>query len=118
MITFLDGTGSLQEQHEPQQEGQRGVGSVHGGGVTCAGVSLPGYCGPLSSLPSTAPCSPPHNPTLSGVLSHMKWGHGTNIHFIIVKKLKSVYQYLRKLFEPTFIYLLPLFLSSSRPWPC
>ena len=50
MITFLDGTGSLQEQQEPQQEGQRGVGSVHGGGVTCAGVSLPGYCGPLSSL--------------------------------------------------------------------
>ena len=31
MITFLDGTGSLQEQQEPQQEGQRGVGSVHGG---------------------------------------------------------------------------------------
>ena len=88
MITFLDGTGSLQEQQEPQQEGQRGVGSVHGGGVTCAGVSLPGYCGPLSSLPSTAPCSPPPNPTLSGVLSHMKWGHGTNIHFIIVKKIK------------------------------
>ena len=98
MITFLDGTGSLQEQHQPQQEGERGVATVHGGwGHVCRCLTARLLSPTVHPVPAQRCEHRSAQPNMERrIVAHQmgSWDKSTLSSYEI---LKSVYQYLTKL---------------------
>ena len=95
LITFLDGTGSLQEQHQPQQEGERGVATVHGGwGHVCRCLTARLLWPTVHTVSAQHYSAQPNMERRSVAHQMGSWDKSTLSSYEI---LKSVYQYLTKL---------------------